>query len=108
QKKYRAKRIYMLFTGIGIDKIQIVTYSASAISGLSNNQIQSIINNFKKANASEAVSVKVSIPTAPIPLAYVSNSSDNSKEDVWFDEDMFFNKVNPSKVNTVTSDNDMY
>ncbi|CAI2185728.1 10046_t:CDS:2, partial [Funneliformis geosporum] len=26
----------------------------------------------------------------------------------WFDEDMFFNEMNPTKVNTVTSNDDMY
>ncbi|PKC07899.1 hypothetical protein RhiirA5_358617 [Rhizophagus irregularis] len=31
--------------------------------------------------------------TAPIPLAHVSNTSDNSKEEAWFDEDMFFNEI---------------
>src|SRR6266542_1833704 len=52
--------------------------------------------------------------TAPIPLAHdsvpegPSNSSDNSKEEAWFDEDMFFNEANPTKVNTVTSDDDVY
>ena len=51
--------------------------------------------------------------TAPIPLAHVSakrlngNSSDNSKEEAWFDEDMFFNEVNPTKVNNITSDDDV-
>jgi hypothetical protein len=44
--------------------------------------------------------------TAPIPLVHVSNSSDNSKEEAWFDEDMFFNEANPTKVNTTTSDDD--
>ena len=44
--------------------------------------------------------------TAPIPLVNVSNSSDNSKEEAWFDEDMFFNETNPTKVNTTTSDDD--
>jgi len=49
-----------------------------------------------------------------IPLTHVSaegakgNSSDNSKEEAWFDEDMFFNEANPNKVNTVTSDDDVY
>jgi hypothetical protein len=52
--------------------------------------------------------------TAPIPLAYVSakrlngNSFNNSKKEAWFDEDMFFNEANPTKVNTATSDNDVY
>ncbi|PKY48958.1 hypothetical protein RhiirA4_404905, partial [Rhizophagus irregularis] len=43
--------------------------------------------------------------TAPIPLAHVSNTSDNSKEEAWFD---VFNEVNPTKVNTVTSNDDVY
>jgi hypothetical protein len=36
----------------------------------------------------------------------MSHSSDNSKEEAWFNEDMFFNEVNPTKVNTTTSDYD--
>ncbi|CAG8684938.1 16118_t:CDS:2, partial [Funneliformis mosseae] len=47
-----------------------------------------------------------------IPLAHnsvpegPSNSSDNSKKEA--DEDMFFNEANPTKVNTVTSDDNVY
>ncbi|CAI2191195.1 3390_t:CDS:2, partial [Funneliformis geosporum] len=68
----------------------------------------------QNTNSLGAVSAEVSIPIAPIPLAHdsvpegPSNSSDNSKEEAWFDEDMFFNEANPSKVNTVTSDDDVY
>ncbi|CAG8470653.1 851_t:CDS:2 [Funneliformis caledonium] len=36
------------------------------------------------------------------------NSSDNSKKEAWFDEDMFFNETNSTNVNTITSDNDVY
>ncbi|CAG8590823.1 7132_t:CDS:2 [Funneliformis caledonium] len=37
------------------------------------------------------------------------NFSDNSKKEAWFDEDMFFNKTNPTKVNITTlDDNDVY
>ena len=39
-----------------------------------------------------------------IPLVH---SSDNFKKEMWFDEDIFFNEMNLSKVNTVTS-HDMY
>ncbi len=46
--------------------------------------------------------------TAPISLTHVFNSSDNFKEELWFDEDMFFNKMNPTKMNTVISDDDVY
>src|SRR5688572_9893676 len=73
-----------------------------------------VTESFDQTNSLEAVSAEVSIPIAPIPLAHdsvpegPSNSSDNSKEEAWFDEDMFFNEVNPSKVNTVTSDDDVY
>ncbi len=40
----KAKNIYILFKGIGIDKIGIVTSSADAISRLTDAQIQNIIN----------------------------------------------------------------
>ncbi|CAG8573703.1 2774_t:CDS:2 [Funneliformis mosseae] len=53
--------------------------------------------------------LEVSTPkesTTPIPLVNISNSSDNFKEEVWFDENMFFNETNFTKVNTTTSDND--
>jgi hypothetical protein len=34
---FRAKKIYILFDGIGINRIQIISYSASVISNLSDN-----------------------------------------------------------------------
>ncbi|GBB88929.1 hypothetical protein RclHR1_15540008 [Rhizophagus clarus] len=40
----KAKNIYTLFKGIGIDKIGVVTFSADAISRLTDTQIQNIIN----------------------------------------------------------------
>src|SRR5947207_1043982 len=40
----KAKNIYMLFKGIGIDKIGVVTSSADVISRLTDTQIQNIIN----------------------------------------------------------------
>src|SRR6266516_4932723 len=45
---FRAKKIYILFDGIGINRIQIISCSVSAISNLSDNQIQDIINDFPK------------------------------------------------------------
>ncbi len=45
---FRAKKIYILFDGIGINRIQIISCSASAILNLSDNQIQNIINDFLK------------------------------------------------------------
>src|SRR5207248_10464563 len=40
----KAKNIYTLFKGIGIDKIGVVIFSADAISRLIDAQIQNIIN----------------------------------------------------------------
>jgi len=45
---FRAKKLYILFDGIGINRIQIISCSASAISNLYDNQIQDIINDFPK------------------------------------------------------------
>jgi len=91
QKTFRAKKIYTLFMGIGIDRIQAVTYSASAISNLKDYQIQGIINDFSKmadntdevigvtdCNAHVTESSEVSESTAPISASYDSNSSDDS------------------------------
>ncbi|CAG8619235.1 8809_t:CDS:2 [Cetraspora pellucida] len=39
----KAKNIYTLFKGIGIDKIRLITYSADAISRLTDTQVQNII-----------------------------------------------------------------
>ncbi|CAB5351810.1 unnamed protein product [Rhizophagus irregularis] len=45
---FRAKKIYILFDGIGINRIQIISCSISAISNLYDNQIKDIINDFPK------------------------------------------------------------
>ena len=45
---FKAKKIYILFNGIGINRIQIISYNASTISNLYDNQIQDIINDFPK------------------------------------------------------------
>nr|CAG8683832.1 15246_t:CDS:2 [Entrophospora candida] len=47
-RTFKAKKVYILFEGIGIDKIRQVSYSASAISSLKDDQIQNIINCFSK------------------------------------------------------------
>ncbi|GES98287.1 hypothetical protein GLOIN_2v1869616 [Rhizophagus clarus] len=55
---FRAKKIYILFDGIGLNRIQIISCSASAISNLSDNQIQDIINDFpQKATNTDKYSV---------------------------------------------------
>jgi hypothetical protein len=60
---FRAKKTYILFNGIGINRIQIISCSASAIPNLSDNQIQDIINDFsKKATNTDNVGYEDSIP----------------------------------------------
>ncbi|PKY57631.1 hypothetical protein RhiirA4_478825 [Rhizophagus irregularis] len=57
---------------------------------------------------------KETVSTSAILLTHnsvpegLSNSSDNFKEEMWFDKNMFFNETNSSKVNTVTSNDDVY
>ena len=46
----RAKKVYILYEGIGIDKVSQITYSVSAISSLKDIQIQNIINDFSQNN----------------------------------------------------------
>src|SRR6266542_1491055 len=98
----KAKNIYTLFKGIGIDKIGVVTSSADAISRLIDAQIQNIINlytdeltksqkligvnNCSRARdlPAESESKKLDTKVPPIPLARVSNNSsdDSSKIDL--------------------------
>ncbi|UZN98726.1 uncharacterized protein OCT59_000014 [Rhizophagus irregularis] len=130
KKIERARKIYRLTETIGLDKvIYIKSYSANSISKFTNEEIQRVMDHFTKnpdmeftddsedveqdnevPEGSDQINVlEVSPPkesTAPIPLVNVSNSSDNSKEEAWFDKDMFFNETNPTKVNTTTSDDD--
>ncbi|EXX50963.1 uncharacterized protein OCT59_018420 [Rhizophagus irregularis] len=69
-------------------------------------QDNEVLEKSNQINVLEVLPSKKS--TAPIPLVHVSNTSNNSKKEVWFDKDMFFNEVNPTKVNTVTSNDDVY
>ncbi|CAB5367195.1 unnamed protein product [Rhizophagus irregularis] len=95
----RAKKIRMLFGegGVGVDKIKQVTFSVYEISSLTINQIQSVIKNVTSAGRtpevpnrnqvtsalhmvtdqinSPLISAEVGVPTAPIPITHVSNSS---------------------------------
>ncbi|CAB4388171.1 unnamed protein product [Rhizophagus irregularis] len=89
----------MLFKGIGMDKIGVVTCSADVISRLTDAQIQNIINlyideltksqklisvnNCLRARdlPAESESKKLDTKVLPIPLAHVSNNSlDNSSK----------------------------
>ena len=86
----------MLFKGIGMNKIEVVTCNANTISRLTDAQIQNIINlytdeltksqkligvnNCSRARdlPAESESKKLDTKVPPIPLARVSNSSGDS------------------------------
>ncbi|POG75359.1 hypothetical protein GLOIN_2v1565934 [Rhizophagus irregularis DAOM 181602=DAOM 197198] len=98
--------------GISSEKLPLVTDHVTEISETLCPRKNLPVNTPDQNNVLEVLFPKES--TAHIPLAHdsvpkrPSNSSDNSKEEAWFDEDMFFNEANPTKVNTVTSDDDVY
>ncbi len=59
---FRAKKIYILFDRIEINRIQIISCNANAILNLYDNQIQDIINNFfKKATNTDDVNYEDSV-----------------------------------------------
>ncbi|CAH1763975.1 1460_t:CDS:2 [Entrophospora sp. SA101] len=62
----KAKNIYTLFKGIGIDKIEHITYSADAISRLTDAQIQNIINHFPKKFTNSKSEVSISAESKKI------------------------------------------
>ncbi|GES89802.1 hypothetical protein GLOIN_2v1632452 [Rhizophagus clarus] len=100
----KALRIDDLFEKIGMDKLQYIkTYSADTISKFTDPQIQTIIDHFTEKpnmefiddtedveqddevpegsdqnNALEVLSLAKLTSTAPIPLAHISNSSDDT------------------------------
>ncbi|GES89649.1 hypothetical protein GLOIN_2v1766209 [Rhizophagus clarus] len=89
----RAKKVYILFEGIGIDKIQAVTYSASAISSLIEIQIQGIISCFPKTYKSSTDECQKMISVIN-RHAHVTGSSPNEKEI----------KINPPEmISSITS-----
>ncbi|CAG8657986.1 2710_t:CDS:2 [Gigaspora rosea] len=71
QRTFRAKKIYMLLIGIGIEKVQVIMCSASTISNLTDNQIQNIINCFPKNSNVDDSSVII-----PTESSHTSNSED--------------------------------
>ncbi|CAG8786035.1 16254_t:CDS:2, partial [Gigaspora margarita] len=83
QKTFRAKKIYILLTEIGVEKVRAVTCSASAISGLTNSQIQDIINCFPKNSNVDASSTKcqkmIAVTNCNAHVIELSNSKDISK-----------------------------
>ncbi|CAG8603710.1 991_t:CDS:2, partial [Gigaspora rosea] len=82
QRTFRAKKIYTLLMGIGIEKVQAITCSTSAISSLTDNQIQDIINCFPKNS-------NVRIPTE-------SSHSSNSKNMISEDKSLLETKISAS------------
>ncbi|CAG8625062.1 3175_t:CDS:2, partial [Racocetra fulgida] len=75
----RAKKAYILYEGIGIDKISQITYSASAISSLKDNQIQNIINDFPKTTDMSCQKV-IGVTNCHAHMSDLSSSNDSSAE----------------------------
>jgi len=75
---FRAKRVYILFEGIGIDKISQVTYSASAISSLKDIQIQSIVNDFSKKLIDTNCQKAIGVTNCHVHMSDPSSSNDIS------------------------------
>src|SRR5437660_6290402 len=74
---FRAKKIYILFDGIGINRIQIISCSTSAILNLSDNQIQDIINDFPpKATNTDDVDYDDSVPNWNGQVTSKTNKTD--------------------------------
>ncbi|CAG8757252.1 24100_t:CDS:2, partial [Racocetra persica] len=75
----RAKKVYILYEGIGIDKISQITYSASAISSLKDNQIQNIINDFPKTTDMSCQKV-IGMTNCHAYISDLSSSNNSSAE----------------------------
>jgi hypothetical protein len=107
---FRAKKIYILFDGIGINRIQIISCSASAISNLYDNQIQNIINDFpKKATNTDDVGYedsvsnwnghvtsktnKTEIQANPLGVSTLANVLSASQSKPTYDRTYFLNKT---------------
>ncbi|CAG8577556.1 12758_t:CDS:2, partial [Acaulospora colombiana] len=83
----RAKKVYILYEGIGIDKISQKTYSASAISSLKDIQIQNIINDFPKTTdmscqAQSAISSEIKVIGVTNCHAHMSDLSSSNDSSV--------------------------
>uniref|UniRef100_U9V0D0 Uncharacterized protein n=1 Tax=Rhizophagus irregularis (strain DAOM 181602 / DAOM 197198 / MUCL 43194) TaxID=747089 RepID=U9V0D0_RHIID len=104
---FRAKKIYILFDGIGINRIQIISCSASAISNLYDNQIQDIIDDFPKkaTNTDDEDSVpnwnrhvtlktnKTEIQADPLGVSTSANVLSTSQSKPTYDRSYFRNKT---------------
>jgi hypothetical protein len=95
KKTLRARKHLMLFgkNGVGIDKIKLVSYSATEISKLTYPQIRNVIDqvisktvpsgndqNHVISKTNQTTKSEVSVPTAPIPSSHDSNSSGDSSK----------------------------
>jgi hypothetical protein len=91
RRTQRSMKLVRIFEKIGTDKIMYLSeYSANSVSELANDQIQEIIDygisleklsqRKREAGHVSENSAEVSIPTPPIPLVHVSNSSSDSSK----------------------------
>ncbi|CAB4442420.1 unnamed protein product [Rhizophagus irregularis] len=80
----KAKNIYTLFKGIGIDKIGVVTSSADAISRLTDAQIQNIINLYtdELTKSQKLISVNNCSRTRGLPAEVPAFSQPNAPSEM--------------------------
>ncbi|RIB15579.1 hypothetical protein C2G38_1570968 [Gigaspora rosea] len=78
KKTERARKILKLFggRGVGIDKIEYITYSASTISGLKNTQIQHIIYEVTSKTVTKCHD-QINVEVSDLTKSLISNSSDS-------------------------------
>ncbi|CAG8586159.1 7020_t:CDS:2 [Diversispora eburnea] len=86
KRTFKAKKVYTLFEGIGVDMIRQITYSANAISSLTDIQIQNIINRFRKksTNINDTINCQevIGVPKKNAYVTEPSSSNDISNTEV--------------------------
>ncbi|GBB90731.1 hypothetical protein RclHR1_17790010 [Rhizophagus clarus] len=83
---------------------------ANSISELTDAQFQEIIDygiSLEKLPPEAGHVSKISETARPEKILPTSEEN-SAEEEEWFDEDTFFNEANPTKVNTIISNDDMY
>ncbi|RGB22060.1 hypothetical protein C1646_776711 [Rhizophagus diaphanus] len=114
KKTQRAEKVYKFIEQVDLDKIKYIkSYSATSISELTNEQIQDVIDYGISSEKLPLVTdhvTEISETLCPRKNLPVNTPDQNNvlEKRRGFDEDMFFNEANPTKVNTVTSDDNVY
>ncbi|RIA83671.1 hypothetical protein C1645_833458 [Glomus cerebriforme] len=82
QKILRARKLYKLFSILGLEKIKQVSYSADAISSLNYQQIQNIIDYMNSVTSLHNETVKILHDQSHVTLKTVSYENDQIKAEI--------------------------